>query len=130
MSSPWICVFSDFIKHCSKQLRKLEGVSFWCDNDISPLPHTCNADPRELQVAILAWIFKEKWFWIVVLALITIILTPFIIVGVMLNLPPIFRVVGMVLLVLCWGVAGAYKEWTKSKREEEEKMQKSKAPSA
>jgi hypothetical protein len=81
-------------------------------------------------VAILAWIFKEKWFWIVVLALVTIILTPFIIVAVMLNLPPIFRIVGMVLLVLCWGVAGAYKEWTKSKREGEEEMQKSKAPSA
>jgi hypothetical protein len=64
------------------------------------------------------------------LALITIILIPFIVVAVMLNLPPIFRVVGMVLLVLCWGMAGAYKEWTKSKREEEEKMQKEKSPSA
>jgi hypothetical protein len=77
-------------------------------------------------VPILTWIFREKWFWVIVLALITIILTPFIIVAVMLDLPPILRLVGMVLLVVCWGVAGAYREWTKRKREEEEKMEKSK----
>ena len=76
----------------------------------------------------MTWIFKEKWFWIVILALATIVLAPFIVVSVMLNLPPVFRLVGMIVLVVCWGAAGAYKEWTKSKREEAEKQKKIREP--
>jgi hypothetical protein len=80
-------------------------------------------------VAILAWIFQEKWFWIIVLVMISIILLPFIIVGVILNLPsPELRLVATIGIVLSWAVAGAYREWLKSKREEEERMKKSSEP--
>lgn len=76
-------------------------------------------------MAVLTWIFKEKWFWIIVLAMVTIIVLPFIIILAILNLgDPVLRAAAIVLLVVCWGVAGAYKDWTKSKREEEEKMKK------
>jgi hypothetical protein len=34
-------------------------------------------------------------------------------------------VVATVLLVVCWGVAGAYKDWRKEKREQEKKMEQS-----
>jgi len=78
----------------------------------------------------LAWLFRERWFWIVFLALVTIILAPFIVVSVILSLPPIFRLVSMIVLVVCWGVAGAYKEWTKSKREEANKQEKISEPAA
>lgn len=78
----------------------------------------------------MAWLFRERWFWIVFLALVTIILAPFIVVSVILSLPPIFRLVSMIVLVVCWGVAGAYKEWTKSKREEANKQEKISEPAA
>ncbi len=56
---------------------------------------------------------------------VTIIVLPFIIIFAILNLgDPILRVAAIVLLLVCWGVAGAYKDWTKNKREEEEKMKK------
>lgn len=77
-----------------------------------------------LEVAILAWIIKEKWFWIIVLAIITITLLPFIIVEAILNLPSPVRLVATIAIVLSWAVAGAYREWIKSKREEE-RMKKS-----
>jgi hypothetical protein len=73
---------------------------------------------------MLAWIFKEKWFWIIVLALASIIILPFIVLTMILNLPPILRVVATIALVLLWAVAGAYKEWIRSKPESEKKMQK------
>jgi hypothetical protein len=76
-------------------------------------------------VVILAWIFKEKWFWIIILSIVTVVVLPFIIILAILNLgDPVLRVVAIVLLLVCWGVAGAYKDWTKSKREEEERMKK------
>jgi len=73
---------------------------------------------------ILAWIFKEKWFWILLTVLVLIILIPFMVIMAILNLPPILRWVATVLLILCWGVAAAYKEWIKEKHEQEKKMEK------
>jgi hypothetical protein len=73
---------------------------------------------------ILTWIFKEKWFWIILAALVSVILIPFMLVMVILNLPPILRVVATVLLVLCWGVVAAYKDWIKEKHEQKKKMER------
>lgn len=74
-------------------------------------------------MTILAWIFKEKWFWIILAALLSVILIPFIVVSAILNLPPVLRVFATVLLVMCWGVAAAYKDWVKEKNEQEKKME-------
>lgn len=71
----------------------------------------------------MAWLFKEKWFWLILLALVSVILIPFILVTIILNLPPILRVVATVFLVVGWGVAGAYRDWLREKREQEKKMQ-------
>jgi hypothetical protein len=73
---------------------------------------------------ILAWIFKEKWFWILLTVLVLMILIPFMVIMAILNLPPILRWVATVLLILCWGVAAAYKEWIKEKHEQEKKMER------
>ena len=73
----------------------------------------------------MAWIFKEKWFWIIFLACVSIILVPFILVTIILGLPPILRVVATVLLVVSWGVAAAYKDWMKEKHEQEKEMEQS-----
>jgi hypothetical protein len=43
-----------------------------------------------------------------------------------LNLPAELKIVATVAIFICWGVAAAYKDWVKSKREEEEKTEKSK----
>jgi len=74
-------------------------------------------------VTILAWIFQDKWFWIILVALLSVFLIPFVVVMVILNLPPVLRVFGTVLLVLCWGVAAAYKDWVKEKNKQEKKME-------
>jgi hypothetical protein len=71
----------------------------------------------------LAWIFEEKWFWIIILACASIILVPFIIVTIILDMPPYLRAIATVALVVSWGLAGAFKDWTKEKREQEKKME-------
>lgn len=71
----------------------------------------------------MAWLFREKWFWLILLALVSIILVPFILLTIILNLPPILRVVATVFLVVTWGVAAAYRDWLREKREQEKKMQ-------
>jgi len=70
----------------------------------------------------MAFLLREKWVWIIIAMLIAVILVPFMIVLVILNLPSFLVPVAIVALVLCWALTSAYKEWTKDKREQEEKM--------
>jgi cell shape-determining protein MreC len=73
---------------------------------------------------VLSWIFKEKWFWIILVAIASIILVPFIVIAAILSMPPILRVVATAVLILCWGVAAAYRDWVKEKREQEKKTER------
>ena len=66
-------------------------------------------------------VLKEKWFWIIVLAVSLVIGAPLLVVWVILNLPPLYQLLATVLLVVLWGVAAGYKEWVIEKRKEEEK---------
>jgi len=66
-------------------------------------------------------VLKEKWFWIIVLAVSLVIGAPLLVVWVILNLPPLYQLLATVLLVILWGVAAGYKEWVIEKRKEEEK---------
>jgi len=70
----------------------------------------------------LTWILKERWFWITVIALILVFTTPFIVIIMILNLPPALKIVATVLIITGWGIAAGYKDWVKSKRKEEEKQ--------
>jgi hypothetical protein len=70
----------------------------------------------------LAWILKETWFWIIIVALLLVFVTPFIFVVVIMNLPTQLKIVATFAIVIGWGVAAGYKDWAKSKRKEEEKQ--------
>jgi hypothetical protein len=68
----------------------------------------------------LAWILREKWFWIIVIAIAMVYLLPFVIVGLILSLPPILRLILTILIIAAWGIVAGYKEWVITKRKEEE----------
>ena len=74
----------------------------------------------------MAWILKEKWLWITIVAVTCVVVIPLVVVMLVLNLPSELRLVATIVIFICWGVVAAYKDWVKSKREEEEKMEKSK----
>lgn len=71
-------------------------------------------------------VLKERWVWIIILALTGVLVVPLMVIILILNLPAELKIVATVAIFICWGVAAAYKDWVKSKREEEEKMEKSK----
>ena len=67
----------------------------------------------------MSWILREKWYWTIVLLLITILIVPFFVVIFILILPPDIRLFMTILLVIGWGVAAGYKDWVTHKRKEE-----------
>jgi len=73
----------------------------------------------------LSWIINERWFWVIVIALVSILIIPFFIAMFILILPPDLRLVMTLLLVVGWGIAAGYKDWVLSKRKEEKKKQPS-----
>jgi hypothetical protein len=69
----------------------------------------------------MSWILKEKWFWLIILLAALIFTVPFIVVYLVLFLPPIWGpMVATVTIVVLWGVVSGYKDWLTAKRKEEE----------
>jgi len=67
----------------------------------------------------LGSVLAGRWLWTIVLAVILVVTLPFLIIMVILYLPPEARLVATVLIIVGWGVAAGYREWVTSKRKEE-----------
>jgi uncharacterized membrane protein len=64
-------------------------------------------------------VFLEKWTWIIILSIISIIVLPLVVVWCILQLPPIGALVATIVIILLWGVASGYKDWVIAKHKEE-----------
>lgn len=69
----------------------------------------------------MAWVLREEWYWIIVVAIILVFVLPLAIVWLILNLPPAARMIATIVIIVVWGVVAGYKDWLISKRKEEEK---------
>lgn len=66
-------------------------------------------------------VFKQNWFWLMVLFVTIILTVPFIVIYVVLLLPPIWGpAFFMVALIVVWALVSGYKDWVTAKRKEEE----------
>jgi hypothetical protein len=74
-------------------------------------------------MGILLDILREKWFWIIVGSFILILIVPILIVWIIVQLPtPLNAIVTIGIVVIGWGLVAGYKEWSKSKEKEYEKI--------
>jgi hypothetical protein len=66
-------------------------------------------------------VFKQHWLWLIVIFATIIVTVPFIVIYLVLLLPPIWGpVFFMIALIIVWGVVSGYKDWVTAKRKEEE----------
>jgi hypothetical protein len=73
---------------------------------------------REIKETLDITLFN-KWLWIIIGAMSTIVMVPFLIMSVALTSPPWVGTTIMILVIIGWGIAGGYKEWSLHKRKEE-----------
>lgn len=66
----------------------------------------------------------QKWLWIIILALISICILPFIIIYAIFYLPPPYNAIAVFFIIACWGIVAGYKEWILYKRNEESKKKR------
>jgi len=74
----------------------------------------------------LLWsILTSRWYWIILTAVSAIIITPFLLILLIINLPPPWNFLSTLLIVVAWGLAAGYKDWIIAKaREERQKTQR------
>jgi hypothetical protein len=70
----------------------------------------------------VTWILKEEWYWVIVVAIILVLVLPLAIIWLILNLPPLARMMATIAIIVVWGIVAGYKDWLTSKRREEEKQ--------
>jgi hypothetical protein len=73
----------------------------------------------------MGWIFRERWYWFIVVGVTLVFVLPLVIVWVILNLDPTIRLIATILLITGWGIASGYKDWIVSKRKEEKQKSES-----
>ena len=61
----------------------------------------------------------NKWLWIIIGAMCTIILGPFLIMSVALMSPSWLSATIVILVIIGWGIVGGYKDWSLHRRKEE-----------
>jgi glucan phosphoethanolaminetransferase (alkaline phosphatase superfamily) len=61
-------------------------------------------------------ILSEKWFWIIVISLVAILVGSMLIVLIIVLLPPPFNAILTICIIIAWGVVAGYKEWLKEKK--------------
>jgi hypothetical protein len=66
-------------------------------------------------------VFKENWFWLIVLFATLVITVPLVVIYLVLLLPPIWGpALFMVALIVIWAFVAGYKDWVTARRKEEE----------
>ena len=66
-------------------------------------------------------VFKQNWFWLIILSVALIVTVPFIVIYVVLLLPAIWGpAFFMIALIVVWAFVSGYKDWVTAKRKEEE----------
>jgi len=75
-------------------------------------------------LSVLWSILTSRWYWIIVTMACAIVITPFLLIILILNLPPPLNFLSTILIVIAWGVVAGYKDWIIAKaKEEKQKIQ-------
>jgi hypothetical protein len=75
-------------------------------------------------LSVLWSIVTSRWYWMIVAMAGAIVITPFLLIILIINLPPPLNFLSTILIVIAWGVAAGYKDWIIAKaKEEKQKIQ-------
>ena len=61
----------------------------------------------------------NKWLWITILGCTAVIIGPMLIIYIITLMPMTFKLASMVAIMICWGIAGGYKDWVVARRKEQ-----------
>lgn len=73
-----------------------------------------------MKVNKLTWVLKQKWFWKLFVILLAMIIVPFLLVWIVLSLPPVYLVWTLIVALAVWAVLKGYQDRAERKREEGE----------
>jgi hypothetical protein len=68
----------------------------------------------------LDWLFLNRWLWITIFLCCAVAIGPLFVLLLLLYLPDPIKMLGVFGILIGWGIAGGYKDWVKSKRQEKE----------
>jgi hypothetical protein len=59
----------------------------------------------------MSYIILEKWIWITIGACILIMIAPYVVLWMILQMPEVLRPFFVGAIVISWGIAAGYKDW-------------------
>jgi hypothetical protein len=62
----------------------------------------------------------DRWFFVTVMSVTLVLIVPLVVVWLILQVGPEFRLVATIAIIVAWGVVSGYKDWIISKRKEQQ----------
>lgn len=66
-------------------------------------------------MSCMSWPLKERWFWVLFGFFVAVLVLPFLVAYVLINLPPWIMVLALIVIILLWAVVRGYRDYV-SKR--------------
>jgi len=74
----------------------------------------------------LIWsVLTSRWYWIIVTTATAVIITPFLLLILIVNLPTPLNFLSIFAIVIAWGIVAGYKDWIIARAKEEKQKIKS-----
>jgi len=68
----------------------------------------------------LIWsVLTSRWYWIIVTTATAVIITPFLLLILIVNLPTPYNFLSIFAIVIAWGIVAGYKDWIIARAKEE-----------
>jgi hypothetical protein len=66
----------------------------------------------------MSFIFREKWIWIIIGMCILVLIGPYLLMWVILQMPDVLRASFVFFMTLGWGIVAGYKDWLMDAKKE------------
>lgn len=67
----------------------------------------------------MSFIIREKWIWIIISMCILVLVVPYALMWMILQMPDVLRAFLVWFIILGWGIAAGYKDWLMDRRKRE-----------
>jgi len=67
----------------------------------------------------LDWLFLDRWYWITIFGCCAVMIAPIVVISIIVYLPSPLNAISVIGLIVGWGIAGGYRDWAKSRKNEE-----------
>ena len=67
----------------------------------------------------MSFIIRDKWVWVTIGACFLVLVSPYVLMWVILQMSEVWKILSLILIILGWAAAAGYNDWLRDRRKRE-----------